>query len=312
MSHAFALLDPAEWDDFRARNREALRSRTGLNPEPHPEIAKETLAGNQSRYARIRAAQDALRRQLADDKPDAIILIGDDQNENFISSIPQLAIFTGKSLRLGGRLAKRPRAYPVHQDIAHSIFRCGIRDGFDINAITGFDNDELKSHAHVQVLETVSQGDDIPVVPVFINAIHHPAIEPHRCYAFGQMIGRAIADRPSLEKVAVCASGGLSHFTAGYPWKDYKGPFTYGGISEEFDRRAIDLIERGEGKELASLTSEELLYHGDIEMRSWIALLGALGAVPPRFVVYEPFYRGITGMAVASWAGSSVVNREDQ
>ena len=311
-SHAFALLDPVEWDDFRAKNRESFRSRTGMNPPPHPGIERESLADNQSRYARVRAAHQALRRQLADERPDAIVLIGDDQNENFISAIPQLALFTGNSLRLGGRFAQKPRAYPVHQDLTHAIFRRGIQEGFDITAIAGFDNDELKSHAHVQVLEALSEGHDIPVVPVFINAIHHPAIEPHRCYAFGQMIARAIAERPAGEKVALCASGGLSHFTAGYPWKDYEGRFTYGGISEDFDRRAIALIERGEGEALASLTGAELLRHGDIEMRSWIALLGALGAVAPDLMVYEPFYRGITGMAVASWRGVPLIKNTQE
>lgn len=303
-SHAFALIDPEQWEEFRAQNCASYRRRTGKDPLPDPRIEYESLADNQKRYARVRTAHSELRRQIAEDKPDAIVLIGDDQNENFVSVIPQLAIFTGQSLRLGGRFAQSPRRYPVHHELARAIYQRSIREGFDVTAITAFDDDEMKSHAHVQVLETLSQGNDVPVVPVFINAIHHPAIEPQRCHAFGQLIARAVADRPGIERVAICASGGLSHFTAGYPWKDYTGPFGYGSISEEFDRRAIALIGEGKGETLASLTGADLLHHGDIEMRSWIALLGALGAIRPNLLVYEAFYRGITGMAVASWRAS--------
>jgi hypothetical protein len=41
--------------------------------------------------------------------------------------------------------------------------------------------------------------------------------------------------------------------------------------------------------------------HGDIELRSWMTLPGALGDMVNSFTVYEPFYRAIMGMAVASW-----------
>jgi aromatic ring-opening dioxygenase LigB subunit len=104
-----------------------------------------------------------------------------------------------------------------------------------------------------------------------------------------------------MSALALCASGGLSHFTAGYPWKRYQGPFGYGAISEDFDRRAIAWMERGEGERLAELSGAELLAHGNIELRSWIALLGALGPVRTRFAVYEPFFRAVMGMGVASW-----------
>ncbi len=306
-SHAFTFVDPSGWDAFRTRNRESLRRRTGMEPPPHPQIETETLATNETRYARVRQAHDALRRQLAEEKPDALIVIGDDQNENFTSLLPQIAVFVGtsaKSLRLGGHFARGSRQYAVHHELAQAICARGVREGFDITAVTEFNPEDLKSHAHVQVLEALASNADIPVVLVFVNAIHYPAIEPHRCYALGQMMARTIADRPAQERVAICASGGLSHFTAGYPWKIYDGPFTYGDISEDFDRRAIRLIEQGEGEALSAVTSAELLAHGNIEMRSWITLLGAIGAVPPRFTVYEPFYRAVTGMAVASWPGT--------
>jgi hypothetical protein len=60
-------------------------------------------------------------------------------------------------------------------------------------------------------------------------------------------------------------------------------------------------MERGEGERLAHLSSDDLLDHGDIEMRSWIVVLGAVGKVPIRVLAYEPFYSGNMAMAVGYW-----------
>lgn len=64
-----------------------------------------------------------------------------------------------------------------------------------------------------------------------------------------------IEGRPGSERVAVYASGGLSHFTADYPWEHYSGPCTVGSICEDFDRRAAALMRNGQGARLGRLTS---------------------------------------------------------
>jgi len=64
----------------------------------------------------------------------------------------------------------------------------------------------------------------------------------------------------------------------------------------------VDAIQKGRGLDLAHyLTSNDLLAHGAVELRSWLTLLGVVGPLTPRWVVYEPFYRGLMGMGVAVW-----------
>jgi hypothetical protein len=63
-------------------------------------------------------------------------------------------------------------------------------------------------------------------------------------------------------------------------------------------------MNAGQGAEMQTLTSSELMYHGDIELRVWITLLGVLGERKPEWLRYEPFYRGIMGMAVGYWRGN--------
>jgi len=81
----------------------------------------------------------------------------------------------------------------------------------------------------------------------------------------------------------------------------YKGPFSYGMINEEFDRKIVDLMSQGKGAELGRMTSQDLLDNGEIELRSWITLLGALGDTPAKVLAYEPFYSAPMAMAVAYW-----------
>jgi hypothetical protein len=301
-SHAFTFRDPAEWDDFRARISQGYKRRYGNDPADHPGIARESPEENRVRYARIESALGELRRRIADDPPDALVLIGDDQNENFKPDhlIPQLAVHVGDSFAISGRI-RRGRTYRSHPVLSREILERGVGEGFDLAVCSAFSGGVLSSHAHYEILENVLGDLDVPVVNIFVNALHVPAIEPARCYAFGQMLGRVIAARPADERVMIYASGGLSHFTGGFPWRSYTGSFAFGAISEEFDRRCLDHMRNGEGHRLGELTSADLLHHGDIELRSWIALLGAVGDRRAQLAVYEPFYRGMMGMAAAAW-----------
>ena len=304
-SHAFTLVDPEQWDELRERNRAGYKRRYGVEPPQHPKISEEDLAGLRLRYGRVRAGLDELRRSLHEQRPDALILIGDDQNENFKEEhLPQIAIYLGAEVFTSERGEGGPRRhqrYRCHAGLAQGLLDGLVEREFDLSFSQAFPDSQLLSHAHGPIMERMIPQADIPVVLIFVNAIHLPAIGPGRCYRLGQAIREVIEEQKAAERVVLYASGGLSHFTAGYPWRHYHGPYTYGSISEEFDRRALGLMARGEGERLALLSSRDLLEHGDVELRSWITLLGAVGKRPAKVLAYEPFYRALMGMAVAYW-----------
>ena len=310
-SHAFALTDPSEWDGRRERNRTMYKHRYGVEPPIHPKMAEETPEVRAKRYQQVRSGLDFFREKLKEVKADALILIGDDQNENFKEdNLSQIAIHLGEEVftterRDGGY--QRGARYRCHQALARDLLNGLVEREFDVAFSNGFPRSELLSHAHGPILQTVLPEADIPVVLIFINAIHVPAISPGRCYRLGRALREIIEERPADERVVLYASGGLSHFTGGYPWRHYKGPFTYGSISEDFDRKALDLMARGQGEKLGQLTSHDLLEHGDIEMRSWLVVLAAVGKTPAQVLAYEPLYSGLMGMGVAYWetAGSA-------
>ena len=302
-SHAFALMDPSVWDENRQRNRQFYQRFYGQLPPEQAQITQETDADLCLRYDRIRNAHDRLANGLLETGAQALVLIGDDQNEHFTeANVPQMAIYVGGEFVATDRSgATEPVRFRSESGLATAILEEAVNSDVDMSVLKAFPEEKLIAHAHGPMLQRLDPQAQIPVVLVFVNAIHHPAPRPARCYYLGQVIRRAVERYQGVQRVAVCGSGGLSHFSAGYPWKDYTGSFGYGAISQEFDRRILGLMEKGQGQALADLTSKDLLDHGEIELRSWITVLGAVGNLSPELLVYEPSYRGIMGMGVGYW-----------
>lgn len=303
-SHAFAVAPPEKWDELRERNRNVYAQRQNAAvPPPHPRLSEEGWEDVQTRYGRVRNGLLNLKSIIEESKPDALIVIGDDQNENYTSqNVPQFAIYTGEEAVFYDRLFKQERTYPCAAEVSRTILDSAVEAGFDLSFSETFPEKRLISHAHAEPLMRILLPEaDVPIVPIYVNAIHPPGPTPARCYAFGQVLGDIISNQLASTRVAIYASGGLSHFTAGYPWRFYRGPFGYGQISEDFDRQILQWLADGQTSKLAGLSSAELLDHGEIELRSWIVLAGAVGEVPARVLAYEPLYRGLMGMAVAQW-----------
>jgi hypothetical protein len=297
-SHAYTFLTPDQWAERRQVSFANYRRLNGREPAERPERDRETLADNRSRYQSIADGHAHLRARLGELRPDVVILIGDDQDENYtIENLPQFSIFTG-----GEFMAHGQGPYRSDAELARAILAIAIDHDFDPASSQAFSAGQLKSHAHVEPIVHLLAGLDAAILPLFVNAIHVPAPTPRRCLAFGAALRRAIQDFPGARRVALLASGGLSHFNAGYPYRHYRGPFDLGSISIEFDRRIVDWIRKGETDRLASLSSADLLQNGAIELRQWLVLLGALGPAKPELLVYEPFYNGIMGMGIGAWA----------
>jgi aromatic ring-opening dioxygenase LigB subunit len=300
-SHAYAFSEPEEWEMRRKRTRARYAAKYGSQPPETAGIANETLEGNIERFNQIDGGLKRLKRDFEAFRPDVLILLGDDQDEHYNEDIPQFAIYTGEGFLSVDRDTKtaEPANYRNHVELARHIYRDCVDSGFDLVGTVKFPADSLISHAHAQVVTYLKPS--VPVVPIFVNAIHVPAPSPARCYAFGEALRTALSRFPGSLRVAVYASGGLSHFSAGFPYPSYTGPLGLGQIAEDFDRRIIDWMRDGANAKLGALSSSQLLDNGDVELRQWIMLMGVLGERKPDWLVYEAFYRAIMGMGVGFW-----------
>lgn len=300
-SHAFAFLNPDQWDARRERMWRSYERRYGSIPDDRPELAEEDVAANAERYDAWRASLDAARDVMTEAGPDVLLVVGDDQNEVFTGVQPQFAVYTGeRCLSPSDRDGQEPYLVACEASLAGALLDCSVGEGFDTALVTRFDDDLLDSHAHAQPLEHLDLAG-YPIVPVFVNAIHVPAPEPARCIAFGSCLARTLADFPDDLRVGVVASGGMSHFTAGYPWPSYDGPHTLGSIDGDFDRDVVAALRAGDENFFQNLTADDLFKHGDPEMRALLVLLGMLDFAPPTVHAYELFFQAAMGMLAAGW-----------
>jgi aromatic ring-opening dioxygenase catalytic subunit (LigB family) len=301
-SHAYTFQEPETWDQRRERSKTNVARKAGRPAADTTEAQTETLEDNRARYSHIRKAHHEIRQRLVRTNADAVLLIGDDQAENFSEdNMPQLLVYTGGDYLADDWDRKHSATMRNHPEIAQKLVSGSLDEGFDVAWASAFRDGKLVSHAHTEPALYLLQESAIPVVPIFVNAVHPPAPSPARCYAFGQALRRVIDRDLADRRVVLCASGGLSHFSPSHPWAHHVGSRYVGDISVEFDRKIVGWMRAGESERLAALSSRELIEHGEAELRQWIVMLGAIGAVKPDFLVYEPLYRSIMGMGVGYW-----------
>ena len=171
-----------------------------MEPELHPNIVDETPEVRERGYRHIREALAFFERQMRETRPDAVIIVGDDQDENFTEdNLPQIAVYTGAEIHTTERASDGSRLrgpkYPCHADLAHDLLNGLVDREFDVASCSAFPKDELLSHAHGPIMRRVLPDADIPVVPVFLNAIHVPAPSPRRCYRLGAAMREIIESR---------------------------------------------------------------------------------------------------------------------
>ena len=218
------------------------------------------------------AAMRELGRTMAEAKPDAAIVIGSDHLETFfLSSVPTFAIVAGETSK--ARFAGREYSLPIHSPLAGDLLDRLVNAGFDM----AYSQDAVLGHAYAAVYEWVIEGRAIPVVPVFVNAYLPPLPTARRCAALGRAIRDIVASRP--ERVAIIASGGMSH---------YPGTWKYPQPAFDFDWWAIAHMERGNHDKLLNLTNEQLDEVGNTEMLPWMVIFGAVGNQPGELLSYQP------------------------
>jgi len=273
-------------------------------PQPR-EVAQETPEVVEGYVRRIRAGFVALRAKLEEARPDALILVGDDQDEVFSRAImPAFAMFIGEEAEGTASIhwiGERPQDNRIklrgHPQLARVALEGLLARGFDLGYM-----EELKpmarpdrglGHAFTRIGKAMGLAENgIPTIPVFLNGYHPPLPSAARCYALGKALRDVFADRP--ERIAIYGSGGLSHCPL--------GPRA-GWVDEPLDRWVIDTIERGEGAALQNLFTfdSDTLRSGTGEIRSWITVAGAFDGVKGEVVEYIASRLAVTGLGMAYW-----------
>jgi hypothetical protein len=259
---------------------------------------------------RVQAALDRLASDLTASRPDVVLIVGDDQHELFdAGNLPAVSIFYGDKAithTFGQRAIGDPefmkvlsKAYAMDEhhefdcdgEFARGLIEHLIEDGVDIGASAKVSDPETHGfgHAYGFIVTRLMQKLNARIVPVMLNTYYPPnQPTPARCYTIGRAIRAAIDASKLNRRVAVVASGGLSHFVT----------------NEPLDHRVIDALKAGDPSALSRLPVN-LLKSGSSEIRNWIAVAGVLDGIRTTWVEYVPVYRtpagtGV-GLAFARW-----------
>ena len=167
-----------------------------------------------------------------------------------------------------------------------------IKAGIDVTACGDLDKSDSAGvgHAYGFIYERLMLQRKIPMIPVMVNAFYPPnQPTPARCYELGRAIRVAIEANSRDLRVAIVASGGLSHFVT----------------NEQLDHTIFEALQEGDSETLKRLP-EELLNSGSGEIRNWLTVAGAVEGMTLAWHKYLPVYRSQAGtgvgMGFARWS----------
>ena len=253
-------------------------------PDPDPAGMKERF------YSALRQARDRLDQA----RPDALVVVSNEHLQNFFfDNWPALCIAYPEEME-GPIESWMPiprstvRGYP---DFGRYLVAAGLNAHFDLAS----SQDIQPDHGIMLPLHHLRPQMDLPVTVVLQNCIEPPYPTLRRCYEFGRFLGEAIAAWPRPERFALLGVGGISH------WIGIK---RMGEINEAWDRWFLDLVCRGRGEEIASLSTETIerdAGNGGQEIRNWLTVLSATGDHPAELLAYEPVLDWVAGSAVVYW-----------
>lgn len=251
----------------------------------------ETIPDDERR--RLTAAFRELGRRLSIDRPDVIIEVAPDHWSNFfLDNLPAVCIGIGDSHE--GPPEPWMTDFPYKEikgdgGFARHIAQTAMQEDFEPSL-----SHRLKlDHGFCIPLWRMELGKLPRIVPMIVNSIEPPLPSIGRCLQWGKLLKKTIESYSEPLRVAILATGGLSHSI---------GERTMGAIDEELDRECIRRFSSPE-KELLKFLEKKLpaAGNGTEEIRNWLVAHGAAGGRGFELVDYLPVPTVLVGCGFASW-----------
>ena len=316
-SHSPALASPAEDMAGHARRDEQYAHHLDLegNRVAYAELLRRAPRGidisartTAERVAACERHLDRLAHCLREARLDALIVVGDDQREQYFEdNMPAFLVYCGASIanatlelpagapeywkraRSIYHEPDAPREYPVARELGLHLIQSLLDSDFDVSVSEKLARPRGEGHAFGFVHRRLMQGVPVPIVPLVVNTYYPPnQPRPRRCFRLGVALRNAIRSFREDHRIGLIASGGLSHFT----------------IDETLDRRVLEACRAADEEAFAAIAPAKL-NSGSSEIRNWIVLAGAAAGLRTQWQEYVPLYRTAAGtgcgMAFAAW-----------
>ena len=213
---------------------------------------------------------------LKNAKPDVVVVFYNDHGLNFfLDKMPTFAVGAAAQYNNADEGWGIPTLPPFQGNTALSwhLINHLVAHDFDVTTC----QEMLVDHACTLPLKLFWPEGPCPVqvVPICINTVQFPLPSAKRVYGLGKAVGEAIAQWPSDHKVAVVASGGLSHQLDGE---------RAGFINKAFDLEFMDsLVSNPEwATQFNTLELVEKTGTQGVELLMWLAMRAALTSASGR------------------------------
>ena len=230
---------------------------------------------------------------LADKRPDVVLIIYNDHVTSFFfDHYSAFTLGVGPEWQVadeGGGARDLP---PIkgHPALAAHIGTSLMTDEFDMSF---FQNKALDHGCFSPLSMLCPHKPEWPMklVPLQMGVLQLPVPSARRFYKLGQALRRAIESYPEDLKVAILATGGLSHQVHGE---------RAGFNNTEWDHRFLDLFEQ-DPEQLADMTIAEYVELGGFEGSEVVMWLTMRGALPANVVCKHRSYYlpSMAGIATA-------------
>ena len=281
----------------------------GVSHTPTIGYARDRDLSSDPVWAPIFEAFEPLKDWLAEQKPDALVMIYNDHVTAFsFDHYSAFALGVGDDYPVadeGGGPRDLP-SVPGHADLARYLGRAIVAQDFDLS----FFQHKALDHGCLSPLSLLTPPEEggwpIPIVPLQVGVLQFPAPSASRCLRLGQALRRAIDSWPTDARVVVVATGGLSHQVHGE---------RAGFNNTQWDETFLDLL-KDDPERLAAMTHADYARLGGFESAEvimWLIMRGALSddIVCKHRAYYLP---SMTGIATVLYEdqGADTPTRERQ
>ena len=242
------------------------------------------------------AVYDEFRKlgtEIARSAPDSVVVIADDHLHNFfLDNFPAFCIGAAESYQSPAEhwLKVERHTLPGDTGLGAHLLGEALQAGFD----PSFSMQLTLDHGVLTPLVLSGLSRKVSVVPLLVNSVQPPLPTMKRCVQWGRMLGDSIRSYPRPARVAILATGGLSH--------DVATP-RMGLVNETFDREFLRLLGAHDDERLTNYAAEHVneAGNGAEEIRNWLIAHGAAAGARFEVQYYKPLPSWYAGIGLARW-----------
>jgi protocatechuate 4,5-dioxygenase beta chain/2,3-dihydroxyphenylpropionate 1,2-dioxygenase len=241
----------------------------------------------------IFGAFKGLGAELRRAAPQTLIVVSDDHVHNFfLNNFPAFCIGAadGYETPVEHWLKADKATLRGDADLGAHLLATALHGGFD----PSFSMELTLDHGVLTPLHLAGLVGAVRVVPLLINCVQPPLPTMQRALQWGRLVRQAVASFEGCERVALLATGGISH--------DIATP-RMGAVNEAFDREFMRLLGAGDDHALVRFASEHVdeAGNGAEEIRTWLVAHGAAEGARFEPIYYRAVSNWYTGIGLGRW-----------